>query len=47
MRKVFASAAFLQAPGSTNDHDLGLFAIGADAAPSGAGRTTVGRTSDP
>jgi catechol-2,3-dioxygenase len=38
----FASAAFLQAPGSTNDHDLGLFAIGAEAGPSGAGRTTVG-----
>jgi len=37
-------AAFLQAPGSTNDHDLGLFEIGADAGPSGAGRTTVGLT---
>ena len=24
----FNSAAFLQAPESTNDHDLGLFAIG-------------------
>jgi catechol-2,3-dioxygenase len=35
-------AAFLQAPGSTNDHDLGLFEIGAQAAASGAGRTTVG-----
>ncbi|MGW5155363.1 VOC family protein [Nonomuraea wenchangensis] len=35
-------AAFLQAPGSTNDHDLGLFQLGADAAPSGAGRTSVG-----
>ncbi|HEX4818188.1 MAG TPA: VOC family protein [Nonomuraea sp.] len=35
-------AAFLQAPGSTNDHDLGLFQIGADAAPSAAGRTSVG-----
>jgi catechol-2,3-dioxygenase len=35
-------AAFLQAPGSTNDHDLGLFEIGAQAAPSGAGRSTVG-----
>ncbi len=35
-------AAFLQAPGSTNDHDLGLFQIGAGAAPSGAGRSTVG-----
>jgi catechol-2,3-dioxygenase len=38
----FAGAAFLQAPGSTNDHDLGLFEIGANAGPSGAGRTTVG-----
>ena len=38
----FRGAAFLQAPGSTNDHDLGLFEIGAGAGPSGAGRTTVG-----
>lgn len=35
-------AAFLRAPDSTNDHDLGLFAIGADAADSGAGRGQVG-----
>ncbi len=35
-------AAFLQAPGSTNDHDLGLFQIGSGAAPSDAGRSTVG-----
>ncbi|NIK58863.1 VOC family protein [Kribbella shirazensis] len=35
-------AAFLRAPGSTNDHDLGLFQIGSQAGPSGAGRTTVG-----
>jgi catechol-2,3-dioxygenase len=35
-------AAFLQAPGSTNDHDLGLFEIGENAAPSLAGRTSVG-----
>lgn len=34
----FRGAAFLQAPGSTNDHDLGLFEIGADAAASPAGR---------
>jgi catechol-2,3-dioxygenase len=34
--------AFLQAEGSTNDHDLGLFEVGADAGASGAGRTTVG-----
>jgi len=38
----FRGAAFLQASGSTNDHDLGLFEIGAAAGPSGAGRTTVG-----
>ncbi len=38
----FAGAAFLQAPESTNDHDLGLFQIGAAAGPSGAGRSTVG-----
>ena len=38
----FAGAAFLQAPGSTNDHDLGLFEIGTNAGPSAAGRTTVG-----
>ena len=35
-------AAFLRAPNSTNDHDLGLFEIGAAAGPSGAGKTTVG-----
>jgi len=35
-------AAFLRAPGSTNDHDLGLFEIGASAADSPAGRTAVG-----
>src|SRR5665213_4005242 len=38
----FKGAAFLQAPGSTNDHDLGLFEIGAAAGASGAGRSTVG-----
>ncbi len=35
-------AAFLQAPASTNDHDLGLFEIGESAGSSGAGRSTVG-----
>jgi catechol-2,3-dioxygenase len=35
-------AAFLQAEGSTNDHDLGLFGIGANAGDSGAGSRTVG-----
>ncbi|SIR48372.1 VOC family protein [Micromonospora avicenniae] len=34
--------AFLQAPDSTNDHDLGLFEIGAGAGRSTAGRGTVG-----
>jgi catechol 2,3-dioxygenase-like lactoylglutathione lyase family enzyme len=38
----FAGAAFLQAPGSTNDHDLGLFEIGDGAGPSPAGRSAVG-----
>jgi catechol 2,3-dioxygenase-like lactoylglutathione lyase family enzyme len=38
----FSGAAFLQAPGSTNDHDIGLFQIGAGAGASGAGRSTVG-----
>ena len=38
----FKGAAFMQAPGSTNDHDLGLFEIGAAAGPSLAGRSTVG-----
>jgi catechol-2,3-dioxygenase len=38
----FPGAAFIQAPGSTNDHDLGLFQIGADAGPSAAGKATVG-----
>jgi catechol-2,3-dioxygenase len=35
-------AAFLQAPDSTNDHDLGLFAMGNAAGASAAGRATVG-----
>ena len=35
-------AAFLQAPASTNDHDLGLFQIGDGAGSSAAGRSTVG-----
>jgi catechol-2,3-dioxygenase len=38
----FTGAVFLQAPGSTNDHDLGVFSIGDAAGPSAAGRTTVG-----
>lgn len=35
-------AVFLRAPGSSNDHDLGLFEIGPAAGDSGAGRSTVG-----
>lgn len=42
MGDVIPGAVFLQAPGSSNDHDLGLFSIGPDAAPSAAGRGTVG-----
>lgn len=36
------NAKFLQAPDSTNDHDLALFSIGPDAGDSAAGRGTVG-----
>jgi catechol-2,3-dioxygenase len=35
-------AKFLQAPDSMNDHDLGIFEIGAAAGDSTAGRGTVG-----
>ncbi len=35
-------AVFLQAEGSTNDHDLGLFQVGSGAGASEAGRRTVG-----
>src|SRR4051794_7935326 len=35
-------AVFMRAPGSTNDHDLGLFSVGDAATASGAGRGTVG-----
>lgn len=38
----FSGAAFLQAPGSTNDHDIGLFEIGQAAVGSTAGREQVG-----
>ncbi len=38
----FPGAVFLQAEGSTNDHDLGLFSIGTAAADSPAGRGAVG-----
>ena len=36
------TAKFLQAPDSTNDHDLALFTIGSQAGDSTAGRSTVG-----
>jgi catechol-2,3-dioxygenase len=36
------NAAFLQAPGSSNDHDLAVFAIGPQARDSAAGRSAVG-----
>ena len=39
---AFPGGAFLQAEGSTNDHDLGLFSVGPDAADSPAGRQAVG-----
>jgi catechol-2,3-dioxygenase len=35
-------AAFMRVKGSTNDHDLGLFAVGADAEYSAAGAGSVG-----
>lgn len=40
--EIPGQAAFLQAPASTNDHDLGIFQIGSNAGPSQAGRSTVG-----
>ena len=42
VNEIPGRAAFLQAEGSTNDHDLGLFAIGPAAGDSAAGRSTVG-----
>jgi catechol 2,3-dioxygenase-like lactoylglutathione lyase family enzyme len=42
VHQLGGKAAFLRADGSTNDHDLGLFELGAQAGPSGAGRSTVG-----
>lgn len=38
----FPGAVFMQAEGSKNDHDLGLFSIGEGAADSPAGRQAVG-----
>ncbi len=37
MAEGMAGAAFLQAPGSSNDHDLGLFSVGDAARPVGRG----------
>jgi catechol-2,3-dioxygenase len=34
--------AFMRAPNSNNHHDIAFFSIGASAAPSTAGRTSVG-----
>jgi catechol-2,3-dioxygenase len=39
---AFPGAVFMQAEGSNNDHDLGLFSIGEGAADSPAGRQSVG-----
>jgi len=38
----FPGAAFMRVPDSRNDHDLGLFEIGAGAADNAAGRGAVG-----
>ena len=40
--EIPGQAAFLQAPASQNDHDLGLFQTGSDAGASRAGQGTVG-----
>jgi catechol-2,3-dioxygenase len=40
--EIPGQAAFIQAPASQNDHDLGLFQIGPQATLSQAGRSTVG-----
>ena len=42
VRTALPGAAFLQAEGSNNDHDLGLFGVGDRAGASTAGRSTVG-----
>jgi len=40
--EIAGRAAFLQADGSNNDHDLGVFAVGTNVSDSMAGRSTVG-----
>lgn len=42
VHRIPGAAAFLQAPESDNDHDLGLFQMGSQAGATSAGRTTVG-----
>lgn len=42
VEQMVDQAAFLRAPDSTNDHDLGLFRMSPEARPSEAGRSTVG-----
>lgn len=42
MAPVGMNAVFLQAPGSTNDHDLGLFELGGSGQPSPAASRPVG-----
>lgn len=42
VQSIPGQAAFLRAPDSTNDHDLGLFRMGPQAARSPAGRSSVG-----
>ena len=42
VQSIPGRAAFLQAEGSSNDHDLGLFAVGDAAGDSPAGRGSVG-----
>jgi catechol-2,3-dioxygenase len=48
VKTALPGAAFLQAEGSTNDHDLGLFAVGdprLSSAEKHVGASTAGRTS--
>jgi catechol-2,3-dioxygenase len=40
--EIPGQVAFIQAPASQNDHDLGLFQVGSGAGPSQAGQSTVG-----
>ena len=37
MAETMPGAVFMQAPGSTNDHDLGLFSVGEQPGPGGIG----------